>query len=528
MSGLGKAVELFMAGRLDEARRACRKVLQARADLVEAHVLLAQIYRQLGDEPRRLEAVARVQKLRPGWSEANAELLVADLYSDFGRGAEAEDAYRRALALRPDLADARFNLAALLSAHGRIAECAMELQALLAHDPAARDAREQLVRQLQDLRDWDAVVAACRAGAVQHPADPLFPEKLGVALWWKAAHEEAIGAYRRAAQLAAPDSPAFHSARFLEASALLTLGRFAEGWPAYASRPSRIAARARHPEIVAEPRALSGEGRRIRVYSEQGLGDELFFLRFVPALLAKGHRLSLVCEPKLAQFLADQPPRFDEVNAAHPVPADLCVSSGDLPMVSGQVTAPPLPLRVNAAKADSIRQRLREFGPPPYIGVTWRAGALPEERKNADTRIWTKEIPAEALAAALAPVDARIVLVQRKPAHEEMRRFSSGLGRDVLDLSAANDDLSEMLGLLSLLDDYVGVSNTNMHLLSGLAVRSARVLVLTPAEWRWGEQAAATPWFPGFAIYRQGLGRNWEGTLAALQKDLSRANAAAQ
>ncbi len=43
MSGLGKALELFMTGRVEEARRACRKALQARADLVEAHVLLAKI-----------------------------------------------------------------------------------------------------------------------------------------------------------------------------------------------------------------------------------------------------------------------------------------------------------------------------------------------------------------------------------------------------------------------------------------------------------------------------------------------------
>jgi tetratricopeptide (TPR) repeat protein len=527
VSGLGKAVELFMAGRLDEARRACRKALQAKADLAEAHVLLAQIHRQLGDEPRRLEALARVQKLRPEWSEANAELLIADLYSDFGRGADAEDAYRRALALRPDLADARFNLAALLSAQGRIAECTMELQALLVHDPAARDAREQLVRQLQDLRDWDAVVAASRAGAVQHPADPLFPEKLGVALWWKGAHQEAIEAYRRATQLAVPGSPAFHSARFHEASALLTLGRFAEGWPAYASRPSRIAARARHPEIVAEPRELS-EGRRIRIYSEQGLGDELFFLRFVPALLGRGHRLSLVCEPKLARFLADQPAMFDEVNATHHAPADVCVASGDLPVVSGQVMAPPLPLRVNEAKADALRERLRGFGPPPYLGVTWRAGVLAEEQRNADMRIWTKAVPPEGLAASLAPVNARVVLVQRKPAADEVQRFVGSLARDVLDLTAANEDLSEMLGVLSLLDDYVGVSNTNMHLRAGLTGGSAKVLVLMPAEWRWLAGGAESPWFPGFSLYRQEVGGNWALALADLRQRLTQLYVAPQ
>jgi len=49
---LDQSVELFMAGRLDEARRVCRKLLDKRADLIEAHVLLAEIHRQAGDDGR--------------------------------------------------------------------------------------------------------------------------------------------------------------------------------------------------------------------------------------------------------------------------------------------------------------------------------------------------------------------------------------------------------------------------------------------------------------------------------------------
>jgi hypothetical protein len=69
------------------------------------------------------------------------------------------------------------------------------------------------------------------------------------------------------------------------------------------------------------------------------------------------------------------------------------------------------------------------------------------------------------------------------------------------------------------LDEYVGVSNTNMHLLAGLG-KTARVLVTNPPEWRWLHAAETSPWFPGFRLYRQGQDGDWGGALACLERDL--------
>ena len=79
-----------------------------------------------------------------------------------------------------------------------------------------------------------------------------------------------------------------------------------------------------------------------------------------------------------------------------------------------------------------------------------------------------------------------------------------------------------MLALLGLLDEYVGVSNANMHLLAGLGGR-ARVLVPNPAEWRWMAAGTVSPWFPRFTVYRQASDRTWDQAKAQLRADLSRA-----
>ena len=86
------------------------------------------------------------------------------------------------------------------------------------------------------------------------------------------------------------------------------------------------------------------------------------------------------------------------------------------------------------------------------------------------------------------------------------------------DLAASTEDLGEALGVLGALDEYVGVINTNMHLLAGLG-RTARVLVARPIDWRWMRDGDS-PWFPGFAIYRQPPSYDWAEPLSRLREDL--------
>jgi hypothetical protein len=109
--------------------------------------------------------------------------------------------------------------------------------------------------------------------------------------------------------------------------------------------------------------------------------------------------------------------------------------------------------------------------------------------------------------------------MQRLPKPDDMASFVKALGRPPLDWSRLNDDLPEALAGLSLLDEYVGVSNTNMHLMAGIG-RTARVLVPQPADWRWMAEGDESPWFPGFGIYRQSNDGSWSDALARLVQDL--------
>jgi tetratricopeptide (TPR) repeat protein len=480
-----EAVELLQAGRVDDARRVCRKLVKTRPDVPEVHLLLAEIRRQAGDAHGAQESASRALRLRP--DSGAAHLSLGDVLHDLGRFCEAATSYRRAVELAPDLDDAHYKLILLL----------------------------QQERHLKEMEQ------ACRDGMVRSSA-AFYPQRLGVALALAERHEEALAAFRVAAERAGTIDPkGFQAARLSEANALLSMGRSREGWEAYFWRSTR----SERPGLVADPREIATmrEARTICIIGEQGLGDELVFLRFAPLLKQRGHRLWVREDRKLVPLLAPLSEIFDRVEPIGDMQygaADITLLSGDLPLATGEDIAPALALPVEARRRTKYAEELRRFGPPPYVGVTWRAGLLPDEQGPQDRNYWTKQVAPEDFAAALQKLDARIVILQRRPASEDLQRFNDALGRAALDWSAVNDDLCDATAALSLLDDYVGVSNTNMHLRAGLQDKTARVLIQSPPEWRWGLGEDRSPWFPAFRLYRQAAG-GFGKALGDLYRDLA-------
>ncbi len=198
---------------------------------------------------------------------------------------------------------------------------------------------------------------------------------------------------------------------------------------------------------------------------------------------------------------------------------DLCYSAGDLPLALGMVCADQIPpvfaLPPISALVDEMYARLAAAGPPPYIGVTWRAG----QRKHNHL---SKIAPIEDIGAALAHCGATLIALQRNPEEGEIDTVAAAAGREVHDFTALNDDLESMLALLGALDDYVCVSNTNVHLMAARGL-TCRVLVPFPPEYRWMNAGSESPWFPGTRVYRETRGGGWTGALEELGAEIAAA-----
>jgi hypothetical protein len=337
------------------------------------------------------------------------------------------------------------------------------------------------------------------------------------------------------------------------------LGDLQAGWEEYSWRAVRLKFLADNPGLrLADELPDNLAGRGICLVREQGVGDELFFLRFAASLKSRGADISHQAHPKLASML-ERVPSLDRIIAKDEPPpeSDTAVLIGDLPRMLGRLPAsplsaptpvpaegqpmiadafplglrvffpeppPPLALPALDKQVESLRKRLRAIGPPPYLGVTWRAGTPPAEQRGAAWALH-KAIGLDALSPVLHAAPGTWIALQRNPAPDEIDKLAALAGVPVHDFSELNEDLEAMLALLALLDDYIGVSNTNMHLRAGTG-RTARVLVPRPSEWRWLSAGDESPWFPGFRIYRQGVDGDWEQALERLRGELLAAHRA--
>lgn len=503
-------------GRLRDAEPALRQITALNPREHYAWALLARTALERGEAEAAVDLVRRA--LDAERRNADYLNLLGVAYSELGRYDDALAALRRSVRERPASAEAHFNIGKVLEKRRELKAARDAFARAAAIDPRYPGARYMHARALMQLGEVDAAVRELDAALADAPADPWLIDQYGKAVAGARGHGAAIE-FLAAAAARLPGSA---MVRRSHAVALLAAGRFREGWEEYLARG--VTGESPRSEPPA-PLANDLRGTVALLRSEQGLGDAIFFLRFLAPLLERGARVSLLVPPKLAPLLARSwssvAVHEDGPTAALPA-ADRLLFLGDLPALVGAVDPrPSIRLSATTERVEEWRRRLAAFGPPPYLGVTWRAGTdFRQEREfGRDIQALFKEIEAPVFGRTLRGAAGTLVSVQRAPMPDEVNAFREATGRPVFDASAMNDDLDDALALLDVLDDYVGVSNTNVHLRAALG-KPGKVLVPFPPEWRWLPAGAESPWFPGFKIYRQTPQRSWDAALAALARDL--------
>jgi len=369
---------------------------------------------------------------------------------------------------------------------------------------------------------YDLAIPLLQSVYRNRPTDILALENLATTYSLAQRPQDAIALYENAFKL----DPTNVEAAFRLCTLQLGAGQFERGWEKYGLRWAVINSRPLEQTDLKNPGLLAGA---IHIYFDQGIGDEVFFLRFVPLLKERGQRIHYCAGPQF-EPIARRLDCFDEVIPATQIRKLIgrnSIAVGDLPRILGirARSQIPRPLRLSplAERVETMRKKLAAAGPPPYIGVTWRAGTRREHTDSAlGGGFLFKEAPIEMIGAALRNLPGTVVVLQRHPDEGERETLERTSQQPANDFSKFNNDLEDMLALLSLLDEYVTVSNTNIHLLAGLG-KAARVLVPLPPEWRWMMSGDESPWFPGFRLYRRDARLDWDRAFSDLRRDLRQA-----
>jgi tetratricopeptide (TPR) repeat protein len=374
--------------------------------------------------------------------------------------------------------------------------------------------------------DPAAALAPAQRAAALAPDHPVVWRCLGNVLQDLGCFPASLEAYQRSLRLQLDPATAFNASKVQ-----LALGDYPHGYRLAEQRLLKpgFAVYRRGPYWQGWP-----EARRLWLWSEQGFGDVLQYLRWVPLLLERGCSVVLELEPSLVPLVAqglawavgayggglsvvcrqEQPPTLPEGACQGPLLS--------LPTLLG---AAPLRELCPYLRLPGSAQRPRRR---PRLGLVWASGQFLDrhvlEREYRRKSLLGAPLQSLLNALALRPLD--LVALQfgpDRPVPDWIGRFAAVLPPEA--------DFAEQAHWLLDLDLLIAVDTAAAHLAGALGVP---VWLLLPwaAEPRWQRDRADTPWYPSMRLVRQPHNDDWYGLIRLLLAHLdiwlsSRSNSSA-
>ena len=544
-SAMNEAAAHFRNRQFDAAEKICARVLKAQPKFFDALHLMgvlkleggkpaaalgflesaAQLNSQsaqlLSNLARALAALDRDERALAAIDKA-LKLAPDDLKSLNGRGNvllklnradEAIAVFERALAIEPRFLNARASLGNAYVQLGRHEEALTHYGAVLAVHPAHAETLYNRANALADLgRNADALAAYAQAIAAR-PDYPRAQIGRGIALQALNRHQEALDVFGGVLRADKTNADARHN----EALSLLTLGDYRRGFAGYEARWLRSGMPRRRS--FGKPLWL-GEfplGRRtILIHAEQGLGDTIQFVRYVPLLARGGAKVVLEVQPALKELLS----RLDGVasvvgqGGALP-PYDVHCPAGSLPHALHTDLA-SIPTKVPYLAADEQRlakwrERLGAL-PQPRVAFAWSGSTVHANDRN-------RSIALSRLAPWFAVGQGSFVSIQRDLRDGDADTLAGF--PNVTHVGDVLDDFDDTAAVLALVDLVVSVDTSVVHL-AGAMARPVFVLLPFQPDWRWLLARDDSPWYPTARLFRQPQPGDWDGVIAAVAGELKK------
>lgn len=454
---LALAFDMHNAGRTADAEALCRVLVQVRPKDDQLLFLLGMILHKTN----RDEEAAQWLSLAARYEPKSARILdgLGCAYQSLKDHARAAVHFERAIALEPGTAGTHYNLGRSCYELDQIERAAALFQRAVELDPRDAGSWNNLGKCLKELNRLD----------------------------------ESIAAYDRAVEIA----PDYKLPRYGRAIALLTAGRLKEGFREYEWRwDARNIRKMARPEWKGE----SAPDKTVLVHAEQGFGDALQMVRFLPEVRKRVGRVILECRPELETLFQYSQCADVVIPFGAPVPPfDCFVSLMSLPLALG-VTLDTIPNRTPYLRAP-LGQPL-PCDPPGRLkaGLAWAGN--PGHHRDA-----FRSIRLEKLAPILhVPGVSFYSLQQKVPAQDEaFLQSQSGIIHSGLTFRNYLDTAS----VVAQLDLVIAVDTSVAHLAGALG-KPVWTLHQHAPDWRWFLDREDTPWYPTMRLYRQVERNHWE------------------
>jgi tetratricopeptide (TPR) repeat protein len=537
-------VSLKEIGRLDEAVKAFQAAIALKPDYADAYSNLAVVLGDNGQLDDSISAFHRAIALRPDDAESHSNLGVA--LGKKGRTGEAIAAFHRAITLRGNYAEAYENLGVALGNKGQLDNAIAAYRQAIALNPNLPQAQNYLGFALIEKGQLDEAIAALEQAVTLRPGYTEALSNLGVALYNRGQPEQAVAVYRQAIahnpnlsevynnlgsalmdvgrldeavaafRQAISLNPSFAEAHHNLSFALLQQGDFQIGWREHEWRlkckNSSAARNFDHVQWDGSPL----EARSILLHVEQGVGDTIHFIRYLPLVARQAGKVIVECQPELRRLFESQAWKCSVVVRGEPLPHfDVHCPLPSLPLAFG-TTLETIPNSTPYLKPDPMlienwRQKIDYSGPQLKVGLVWAGN--PEFKKDR-----TRSLDLQRLAPLAQVRDVQFFSFQKGPAAKQMSKAPEGL--NLIDLARDLNDFADTAAAISLMD-LVITTDTSVPHLAGALGKTVWVMLEFMPYCRWLLDREDSPWYPTMRLFRQPSPGDWDSVLARVVDALS-------
>ena len=447
-----------------------------------------------------------------------------------GKSELALQLFDAALTAAPDLPQARFNRALVLRNLKRDTEALESLRALIATAPRMAEAWDLIGQILKDQGSY-AKAYSCFSCAIDlQPDNAHFHGNFGLLLF---AQHDFEGAYREA-RLAEKLDPAyppmllgnlmkswgypeqaakyfarvrelmphFADAAASEAMEHLQMGDWEKGWALWEQRPDLA------PELRDIPFWQGQKTAHLLVYEDQGLGDAIQFLRYLPLLRTRTTHVTLRIHPSLHRLCAENFSSVTIISNQDPLAAvdARCRLSSLAFFFAARPDAVPTAPYLTISAARHTRD-LAKNCPSPRIGLVW-AGNTKFHNDAA------RSIDFSLLPPLLACSQEHVISLQKE--HSNACQTAG-----IKDAAPLLKDFADTAALIRELDLVISVDTATAHLAGALG-KPVFILLSFYSDWRWFLGREDSPWYPSARLFRQQQPGDWQGVIESVAADIKK------
>jgi tetratricopeptide (TPR) repeat protein len=493
-------------GQIEKAIPFYQKALKFQPDFSEAHYNLGNAYKESSRWPEAIEHIQKAIELDPGLPEAHYILGIA--FYEQEQADEAIVSWQKALLLKPRFPEVYFNLGIAYYNKGRLEEALDLCLKAVELDSSLAEAHYNLglVYYGKDLPD-EAI--RCWQKTLQiNPGHRDAYNNMGAAFQEK--HE--LNKAQRCFQKAIDNNPDFPEAHWNKSLCHLLAGSFPEGWEEYQWRflINAIFYNRHFPQPLWEGDDLLG--KRILLYAEQGFGDTIQFIRYVPLVVQKGARVIVECQEDLVPLLQPMERIEKLIKFGQPLPAfDVHCPLLSLPLAfkTGLRDIPSnIPyLSLDSHLIDKWNELTIKEQANLKVGLVW-AGS-PTHKKDRK-----RSMNFEAFKPLADIPGITFYNLQKGEAAAQIKNKPKGM--KLIDMAKELVDFTETGALIKNLDLVISVDTAVAHLTGALGKPVWTLLPYAP-DWRWMLNRKDSPWYPSMRLFRQPAPGDWDSVIQSVK-----------